>query len=163
MAKPKKKDLVTAGIRSLNPRDSNTLLKYRAKETSPLMFSTRKDPYKANASPRITKRGSISIVAKIRVTTKNLNGLVPDTSMASICSVTLIDPSSAPIPEATRPAQIRATITGPISLTIEIPTMLGIQETAPNSSRVGLVCKVSTSPMMNPVILTKGKDLFPTL
>jgi hypothetical protein len=50
----------------------------------------------------------------IRVTTKYLNGLVPETSIASICSVTRMDPSSAPIPEPMRPAQIKAVIIGPI-------------------------------------------------
>jgi hypothetical protein len=38
---------------------------------------------------------------------------VPETSIASICSVTRMDPSSAP--EPMRPAQIKAVIIGPIS------------------------------------------------
>ncbi len=87
----------------------------------------------AIASPKKTKIGSIKVVAKIRVTTKYLKGFVPDTSMASICSVTFMEPNSAPIPEPIRPAQIKAVIIGPISLIIEILTIEGIQETAPNS------------------------------
>jgi hypothetical protein len=53
----------------------------------------------------------------MRVTTRYCTGLAPDTSIASICSVTFILPSSAPMLDAILPAQIMAVITGPISLT----------------------------------------------
>ncbi|MNE86505.1 hypothetical protein D3C80_1836160 [compost metagenome] len=76
-------------------------------------------------------------MAKMRVTTKYLIGLEPETSIASICSVTFILPNSAPIPEATRPAQIIEVITGPISLTIEIETIPGNHDSAPKSDNVG--------------------------
>ena len=82
--------------------------------------------------------------------------------MASICSVTLIEPNSAPKLEAIRPEQIKAVITGHNSLTMEIPTILGIQDTSPNSIRVGLVCNVSTKPMIKPVVATNRSDRFPT-
>ena len=83
--------------------------------------------------------------------------------MASICSVTRMDPSSAPIPELILPAQINAVITGPISRTMEMLTMEGIQDSAPNSIRVGLDCRVKTRPSMNPVTPTSNRDLFPML
>ncbi|MNT13631.1 hypothetical protein D3C72_1486070 [compost metagenome] len=113
------------------------------------------------ASPNNTKTGSIKVVAMIRVTTKYLKGLVPDTSIASICSVTRIEPSSAPIPEPILPAQIKAVIIGPISRIIEILTIDGIQETAPNSIRVGRDCKSKTNPIINPVTATRSKERFP--
>jgi hypothetical protein len=72
-----------------------------------------------------------------------------------------MDPSSAPIPEPMRPAQIKAVIIGPISRIIEILTMDGIHDTAPNSRRVGRDCKVKTKPMMNPVTATNNKERFP--
>jgi hypothetical protein len=72
-----------------------------------------------------------------------------------------MDPSSAPIPEPMRPAQIKAVIIGPISRIIEILTMDGIHDTAPNSRRVGRDCKVNTKPMMNPVTATNNKERFP--
>ena len=53
----------------------------------------------AIASPKKTRIGSIVVVAKILVTTKYLKGFVPETSIASICSVTRMEPNSAPIPE----------------------------------------------------------------
>lgn len=60
-----------------------------------------------------------------------------ETSMASICSVTFMDPSSAPIPDDTLPAQIKAVITGAISLINERETMPGIQDSAPNLDIAG--------------------------
>ena len=44
MAKPKKKDLIVAGIKSPNSKASATLLNYNKKETFPLVFSTRYEP-----------------------------------------------------------------------------------------------------------------------
>jgi hypothetical protein len=58
--------------------------------------------------------------------------------MASICSVTFIEPNSAPIPEAIFPAQIKAVITGAISRIKDKETMLGNQDSAPNFNNVGL-------------------------
>ena len=72
------------------------------------------------------------------VTTRYLNGFVPETCIASICSVTFIDASSAPIPEPTFPAKISAVITGPISLMIDTATIAGSHDSAPNLASVGL-------------------------
>jgi len=74
----------------------------------------------------MTKRGNIKVQANTLVTTKYLKGFVLYTSMASICSVTFIEPNSAPILDPIFPAQIKAVIIGPISRIIEIPTMEGI-------------------------------------
>ena len=103
----------------------------------------------------------MSVVASIRVTTRYLKGFVPETSMASICSVTRMEPNSAPIPEPILPAQIKAVIMGPISLIIEILTIDGIQETAPNSCSVGLDCRSKTKPIINPVTATKRRERLP--
>lgn len=81
------------------------------------------------------------------------------TSIASICSVTFIDPNSAPIPDDILPAQIRAVITGAISLIKDSETMLGIQDSAPNFDIAGLDWMVNTSPIIKPVMVTNGKDL----
>src|ERR1700756_3438884 len=113
----------------------------------------------AMASAAITNTGNIKVDDKMRVTTMYLNGFVPDTSMASICSVTFIEANSAPIPEPTFPAKISAVITGPISLTIDTATIAGNHDSAPNSASVGLDCMVSTRPIINPVIATNAKDL----
>src|SRR6185437_844378 len=111
------------------------------------------------ASEAMTSTGNINVAAAMRVTTKYLNGFMPDTSIASICSVTFIDANSAPMPEPTLPAKIKAVITGPISLTIETATIAGNHDSAPNSASVGLDCIVSTNPIINPVMATNGNDL----
>ena len=71
-------------------------------------------------------------------------------------------PKDFDIATSATPEQIKAVITGPISLTMEMPTILGIQETAPNSIKVGRVWSVNTNPIMNPVVATSISDLFPT-
>ena len=83
--------------------------------TSDLIFTATKVPVKEMKSENITSKGTISVVAITLLTTRYLKGLVPETSIASICSVTFIDASSAPIPDPTLPAHINAVITGPIS------------------------------------------------
>src|SRR6185312_2649503 len=97
------------------------------------------------------------------VTTRYRKGLMAETSMASICSVTFMDPSSAPILELIFPAQITAVITGPISLITETLTMPGNRDTAPKLASEGRGCRVSTSPMIKEVTAVSGNDLFPTL
>jgi len=57
--------------------------------------------------------------ASTRVLTRKRKGSTADASMASICSVTFMDPSSAPMPAPTRPLTIIPVITGPLSLRIE--------------------------------------------
>ena len=101
------------------------------------------------------------MAATTRVTTMYLNGSVPDTCMASICSVTRIDESSAPMPEPTLPAQMTAVMMGPISRTIDTATIAGSQDSAPNWASVGRDWMVRTSPMMNPVMPTRARDLLP--
>ncbi len=99
------------------------------------------------------------VVATTRLTTKNLNGFTAETSIASICSVTFIEPSSAPILEPTLPAAINAVTNGAKALMMAIATKEGNQELAPNSAREGLDCFVKTSPVTNPVNEISGSDL----
>ncbi|MBA7553138.1 hypothetical protein ES705_45725 [subsurface metagenome] len=89
-------------------------------------------------------------------------GLTPETSIASICSVTLIDPRTAPNCEAILPAHKSAVITGPISVTIETETIPGNHASAPNSINTGRDCNVITRPKINPVKPTNPNDLAPT-
>src|ERR1700739_490918 len=138
MVKPKKKVLMKAGKTSKKTSLPYTSEKNRFRLTASLRLMPKYEPYNATASAKATKTGSIMVVEITRVTTTYLNGLIPDTSMASICSVTLIDASSAPMPEPTFPAKITAVITGPISRMIEMATMDGIHEEAPNCSIIGL-------------------------
>ena len=79
----------------------------------------------------------MKVVAMTRVTTKNLNGFVAETSIASICSVTFIEPNSAPMFEPTFPAAINAVTNGANALTTAIEISEGSQEVAPNSDNEG--------------------------
>src|SRR2546428_12275254 len=91
------------------------------------------------------------VVAITRVTTKYLNGLIAETSMASICSVTLIEPNSALMLEPTFPAQISAVTNGPKALMMAMPINDGNQGVAPKFSNDGLDCLVKTTPTIKPV------------
>src|ERR1700712_3075373 len=106
--------------------------------------------------------GIVKVVAITRVQTKNLNGLVPDTSMASICSVTRMEPSSAPMLEPTFPEAISAVTKGASARIIAIDTSEGSHEVAPNSSKEGRDCLVKIRPTINPVTVISVKDLTPT-
>lgn len=103
----------------------------------------------------------VMVDASTRVTTRYLNGLMADTSMASICSVTFIEPSSAPILEPTFPAHINEVIKGASALTIAMETNEGSQEVAPNSDSEGRDCFVKTIPTIKPVSVIKGSDFTP--
>src|SRR5688572_17426424 len=107
----------------------------------------------------ITKTGIVIVVANTRVTTKNLNGFAADTSMASICSVTFIDPNSAPICDPTLPAQIKEVISGANALITATPDVAGNQEVAPKLAKAGREWSVKTIPTMKPVTLMRGRDL----
>src|SRR5665213_1171888 len=99
------------------------------------------------------------VVAKTRLTTKNLKGLIADTSIASICSVTFMDPNSAAILEPTLPAQISAVTNGAKARIIAMATRLGNQEVAPKVDKDGLDCLVKTRPVIKPVSEIKNNDL----
>src|SRR3982751_6495311 len=105
--------------------------------------------------------GTIQVVDNTRVTTRNLNGLVADTSIASICSVTFMEPSSAPMLDPTFPAHMSAVTSGPSALTTAIPISDGSHEVAPKSSSEGRDCFVKTTPIIKPVSVISGRDLSP--
>src|SRR5438477_669013 len=106
----------------------------------------------------MVKRGTIKVVASTRVTTKNLNGFTAETSIASICSVTFIEPSSAPICEPTLPAQINEVIKGASAFTMAMPVNDGNQEVAPKSAKAGLEWSVKTIPVIKAVKVINERD-----
>ena len=130
---------MTAGKKSINLTRLNACDKNKLNDTSPLIFAPAQLPKIPSASAYKTNKGIISVAANTLVTTKNLIGLVDDTSIASICSVTFIEPNSAPIPEPIFPAHISAVITGPISLIRDIATIPGSMVTAPKLTSTGRV------------------------
>ena len=123
------------------------------------LCTLRKEPPNPTKALYMTKTGIINVLAITRVITKNLKGLIADTSMASICSVTFIDPSSAPNRELTLPAQINAVIDGANALMIAIPIKEGSHDVAPKLANDGRECLVKTMPVIKPVTVIKKRDL----
>lgn len=113
---------------------------------------------KAQYKPRI---GTVIVAAITRVETKYLKGLIDETSMASICSVTRIDPNSAPMLDPILPAQINAVTNEAKALTMAIETKEGNQDVAPNSANEGRDCLVNTIPVIKPVSVMSGNDFIP--
>ena len=89
-------------------------------------------PTMPTASLMTVSTGTITVPATTRGTTSLRTGSVPSDRSAAICSVTTIDPSSAAMPDPTRPVTISAVSTGPSSLTIDALTSRPTIERAPN-------------------------------
>ena len=83
-----------------------------------------------------TTRGVISFFA----------GSVPRARMASICSVTTIEPSSLAIPDEFLPATIRPVNTGPNSRTMPTETNWPSRESEPNRCSVVIVVQSQNRP-----------------
>ena len=81
--------------------------------------------------------------------------------MASICSVTFMEPISEAMPEALRPETMRPVSTGPSSLTIERATRLPVRLTEPNASSEVADCRARTQPVKKPVRTTMGMEPTP--
>src|ERR1700721_1647762 len=105
--------------------------------------------------------GIVIVVASTRVQTKNLKGFVPETSIASICSVTRMEPNSAPILDPTLPDAISAVTNGASARMMAIDTRFGSHELAPKDAREGRDCFVKINPTINPVILISGNERTP--
>ncbi len=75
-------------------------------------------------------------VAHTRGTTSLRTGSAAIERMASTCSVTVIEPSSAVMPEPTRPPTISAVSTGPSSRTSDRATTSPMYSLAPKAARV---------------------------
>src|ERR1700686_1526848 len=81
--------------------------------------------------------------------------------MASICSVTFIEPSSAPMPAPTRPATTNPVTIGPISWMIENTMAAGSMDFAPKRARLLRLSSARTVPMAAPARATSGNDFDP--
>jgi len=97
----------------------------------------------------------------MRVATRSLLGSTAEAAIASIWSVTFIEPSSAPMPAPTRPLTTSAVMIGPLSRSTERMIRPGSADFAPNSISVSRVCSESTVPIAAPDSMTRGKDFVP--
>ena len=114
-----------------------------------------------HASAAIVSIGSTTIQARMRVAARYLYGFTADASIASICSVTRIEPSSAPKPAPMRPLATSPVMIGPISLMIENTITVGSIAFAPNCTRLARDCSERTTPVAAPASATSGNDFAP--
>ena len=77
--------------------------------------------------------------------------------MASICSVTFMEPSSLAMPEELRPATISEVSTGPNSRTRAMVTSSPVLPTAPYWASAFDNCSAMTAPLKKPVRITMGR------
>ena len=80
----------------------------------------------------MVRKKSMVTQAKMRGVTSLRMGSTPRARMASICSVTTMEPSSLAIEEALRPETMMPVRTGPSSRIIEVLTNLPVTAVAPN-------------------------------
>ena len=109
----------------------------------------------------IVRKNSMMTVAIMRGVTSFFIGSVPRARMASICSVTFIEPNSLAMPEALRPETIKLVMTGPISRIIEVETSCPVRESEPNCSRVAEVFSASAIPIDIALRTTIGREPTP--
>ena len=110
----------------------------------------------------VVRTGSAITQATMRVTTRYLNESTAVASRASICSVTFIAPSSAPMPAPIRPERSRPAVSGPVSLTSARARPAGIMASAPKRSSEARVCIDSTTPTAMPATAINGTERTPS-
>src|SRR5271166_4724348 len=161
MIRPKTAVLRVGATKSLKLAPRKPLLMNLRKETGSTKVSAIQPNTTAQKSAARVKSGSIRMQAAMRVKAKNLKGFTPEASMASICSVTFIDPNSAPIPAPTLPLTTRPVTIGPVSRRIEYTRAAGSMDLAPNRTRLLRLSRERTAPMAAPANATSGNDLEP--
>src|SRR5258705_349544 len=100
--------------------------------------------------------GMAMMHARMRVTARNLNESTATASSASICSVTFMAPSSAPMPAPTRPDTSRPAVSGPVSRMSAMASPAGIIASAPKRSSDARACIDRTTPMARPEGALRG-------
>ena len=120
-----------------------------------------KPPVSPTRSEMMLRKNSMTTLAMTRGVTSFLVGSTPMARMASICSVTFMEPSSLAMPLELRPATIRPVSTGPSSRTMESETSLPVSDSEPNCCSVLEVCSASTAPVKKPVRITMGSEPTP--
>jgi len=105
--------------------------------------------------------GSESAAAATLGTTSSRTGLPPQARMASICSVTFIEPISAAIPEPARAATMKPASTGPNSRNMPSATNCPTYCSMPNRFSVMPVCCTRAMPKQSPSTATMPVERAP--
>ena len=101
-----------------------------------MTVETMAPPISPRRSEMMVRKKSMKTVDTTRGVTSFFSGSVPKARMASICSVTTMEPSSLAIPEEFRPATMSPVSTGPSSVTIPTETNCPISDSDPNRCKV---------------------------
>jgi hypothetical protein len=110
---------------------SQTAARNELERMSKNCVPTTHPPKMPTASAIRVKSGSVTTSAISRGATSLRTGSVPRARMASICCETTIEPNSAAMAEATRPATISPLRTGPSSRTRAVATSRPVWSCAP--------------------------------
>ena len=98
---------------------------------------TKPPPMMPKASATMVRKKSMEMQAKMRGVTSLRMGSTPRARMASICSVTTIEPSSLAMEQALRPETMTPVSTGPSSRIMVRQTNLPVMAMAPNCRQRG--------------------------
>src|SRR5208282_5363204 len=121
---------------SRKTRICQTEVQYWRVSSANIRWATPQPPISPSRSAMMVRKNSMKAVAPTRGVTSFLVGSVPRARMASICSVTIIEPSSLAMPEELRPATISPVMSGPSSVTIPIDTSWPMSVIEPNRCNV---------------------------
>ena len=111
---------------------------------------TAAPPRMPQASATMVRKKSMTIEEKMRGVTSLRMGSTPRARMASICSVTTIDPSSLAMELALRPETMTPVSTGPSSRIMVRLTNWPVTAVAPKAESVAADCSASTPPVESP-------------
>ena len=120
-----------------------------------------KPPTMPTKSAMMVSSGSMTAVAIRRGVTSFCIGSVPSARMASICSVTFMEPSSLAMPVELRPATMMAVSTGPSSRTRVSDTSVPVLPTWPYWESARDICSAMTAPLKKPIMTTMGSEPTP--
>ena len=109
----------------------------------------------------MVRKNSMKVAAPTRGVINFLVGSVPRARMASICSVTIIEPSSLAMPEEFRPATINPVISGPSSVTMPWETSRPMSAIPPKRCKVLAAFSAKRAPTERPVRTTMGREPTP--
>ena len=111
----------------------------------------------------MVRKKSMQMEAKMRGVTSLRMGSTPRARMASICSVTTIEPSSLAMELALRPETITPVSTGPSSRIMVTLTNSPVTAVAPKADRVAADCRASTPPVERPESTTMDREPKPMM
>src|ERR1700722_3666537 len=161
MIRPKTQVRNVGARKSLKLTPENPLFRKRCKEIESVTATATQPANTPQKSVTSVSSGSTTMQARTRVKASSLWGFTAEASMASICSVTFMDPSSAPMPAPTRPATTSPVTIGPISWMIENTMAPGSMDFAPKCTRLLRVSRARTVPIAAPARATSGNDFDP--